>query len=776
MLSLRPSHGSNPLTDHGMRVLYLSSGGSAIDTATSQQLAKAVGPSLVTQVESAGAALTELRSATTEYRALLISPGFNEQETLAVIRGLRNEGAAIAIVPIVTEAHRGLVSSAVRAGAEAVLLMVNGVLIDAQETLSRILPRSSATPPAAKPPATVAATQRALAELRKLHALLYGKGKGAATEEESSEFAPGEGGRLGLTPPTRAPREAASPAGAEVMPEKPRATQAPAATASAHMRRPVLASVPAARDPRTTDKTFDSRTRAALEAALQASRVELRRAADAHAAEREVWEATRKELEARFDEENSGSRGRVDLESELSEAKKKFGATTDAYAAERATWETARRELEMRVKTLQAVIGGTRRLEAELKTTQAELQERMAADSTKEAAWDEIRQRLEAELESRANDLEWTDSARARAEEALQSVQAELQQISNARHEAAAEWEETRRELEQQVIEARSAASESVRTDSASIEQTRTEIYQAKRAADEAASDAEQARAEADAIKEELEARNRSLDELRSEHAKLAANYRALEGKLSESRERIRQLSDATQRQPARMEAAAPIAAAEQRREVSRVEQVGKLGTAMAPEIEALVSSIDQYASRLVRQFDASHPQRADAEAILKNSSRATSLLRQLVTFSRRQAKPVARVELNDVIKRAEPTLARLLGGDIELKLALGQAGTLTMGEDEVEQLLTALVFSAREALTMGGSVLLSTSAVFADHGTSGQSGARVLVAAMAFGYGVQSAKSSSALDGVVRRCGGELTLGGEPNRDAIVQVSLPVA
>jgi hypothetical protein len=97
------------------------------------------------------------------------------------------------------------------------------------------------------------------------------------------------------------------------------------------------------------------------------------------------------------------------------------------------------------------------------------------------------------------------------------------------------------------------------------------------------------------------------------------------------------------------------------------------------------------------------------------------------------------------------------------------------MGEDDAEQLLTALVFSAREALTMGGSVLLSTTTVFADQGSS-PSGARVLLAAMAFGYGVQAAKSSSALDNVVRRSGGELTLTGEPNRDAIVQVSLPVS
>ena len=135
----------------------------------------------MTQVESAGGALAELQSSQTVYRALLISPGFSEPEALALIRGLRNEGAAVAIVPVVTESQRGLCSSAVRAGAEAVLLMVNGALVDAQETLSRILPRAASTPPAAKirPAAAVAAGQRALAELRKLHSLLYGKGRDA---------------------------------------------------------------------------------------------------------------------------------------------------------------------------------------------------------------------------------------------------------------------------------------------------------------------------------------------------------------------------------------------------------------------------------------------------------------------------------------------------------------------------------------------------------------------------------------------------------------------
>ncbi len=79
-------------------------------------------------------------------------------------------------MPVVTEAHRGLCSSAVAAGADAVLLMLNGSLVDARETLGRLKPRSASEGGSdKKAPAAVAATQRALAELRKLHTLLHTK-------------------------------------------------------------------------------------------------------------------------------------------------------------------------------------------------------------------------------------------------------------------------------------------------------------------------------------------------------------------------------------------------------------------------------------------------------------------------------------------------------------------------------------------------------------------------------------------------------------------------
>ena len=847
MLSLRPSHGSSSQADHGMRLLYVSSGDLDLDTSTARQLAKVLDGAQVTTVDSTSAAIAAIRDTEAPFRAVLTSPGFNEKQTLSLILGLRRVSESVAVVPVVTEAHRGLCTSAVPAGAEGVMLMVNGLLIDARETLGRVqttpppAPIEPSTPAEGRAATTVAATHRALAELRKLHSLLYGKGR--VSDDETPEIKPGDGGRLGLNPRLSPPPVSSSPAGAAPMIEKPRPT--PAAPASSHptsQRRPVLQPVHPPRDPRVTS----DRPRAALEAALQASRVESRRAADAQAAERDVWEATRRELEARIEQLESAARSRTDLESALNDARKKFGAATDAYGVERAAWETTRKELEVRVKTLQAVVGGTRKIEEELKAARAELKQLKSVDSSKETEWEETRQQLESELEARTRELEASNDARIGLATALQAAHAELREVSSSTSSKEAVWEEARRQLTQQIYELQSSAGQSaeqardeaeqaarVELDRARnmTERARKEIEQANIALERAREDAEEARHETESIRADFDARGRAvkdlekslkemradmrrlteqhdqeradwerereeleqsarggssndqerrrldgaLQELRSEHSRLAANYRTIEGQLRESQKQARELSEEVESLRSRLaappELSGPLAGAEVRRVASRVEEVGKLGTAMAPEIESLVSSVDQLASKLLQTFDKSDPRRAEAEAILKQSGRATSLLRQLLTFSRRQARPVVKVELNDIVKRAEATLARLVGGDIELKIALGQPSTLAIGEDDLDQLITALVFSARDALTMGGSVILSTSVV-----ANEKEGPRAALTATASGYGAQPAKGSSALDNVLRRCGGELALGGEPNRDAVLQVSLPQA
>ena len=133
--------------------------------------------------------------------------------------------------------------------------------------------------------------------------------------------------------------------------------------------------------------------------------------------------------------------------------------------------------------------------------------------------------------------------------------------------------------------------------------------------------------------------------------------------------------------------------------------------------------------------------------------------------------RPVEAIDLNAAVSRAEPTLARLAGTDVDFSVSLGASGQVAVGKDDLEQMLAALVFSARESLTMGGSIMILTSLEDAD-AADPDGVPRVLLTTIASGYGVQQAQSSPAIDSAVDRCGGELILGGDIDRDAVLQVA----
>ena len=57
---------------------------------------------------------------------------------------------------------------------------------------------------------------------------------------------------------------------------------------------------------------------------------------------------------------------------------------------------------------------------------------------------------------------------------------------------------------------------------------------------------------------------------------------------------------------------------------------------------------------------------REDAEAIRAASEQVTSMLHQLLAFSRRQVRPPSTIDINDAVTRLEPMLARLGGTEID--------------------------------------------------------------------------------------------------------------
>jgi signal transduction histidine kinase len=156
-------------------------------------------------------------------------------------------------------------------------------------------------------------------------------------------------------------------------------------------------------------------------------------------------------------------------------------------------------------------------------------------------------------------------------------------------------------------------------------------------------------------------------------------------------------------------------------------------------------------------------------------------MLRQLAAFSRKQARPIGAVDLNEAVRRAEPILGRLSGPEVEITLQLGHASAVAVAEDDLDQLIATLVFSARKLLTVGGSLVVETTrieddAVDGDRSREPQPGVRARLTVTAAGYGVQPAGPFPALDLMAQRCGGELARRGDAGRSSTLQVDLPLA
>jgi len=196
-----------------------------------------------------------------------------------------------------------------------------------------------------------------------------------------------------------------------------------------------------------------------------------------------------------------------------------------------------------------------------------------------------------------------------------------------------------------------------------------------------------------------------------------------------------------------------------------QLESVGRLTTAITPEIESVVVAIQSTGGEIASQLNAAEETRDRARLIVTRARRASLLLRQLQKFGLKHSQPPAPVEIDGVIRRAQPLLTQLAGTHIEFEVGLAATGTIVASHDDLEQLVTAVVVAVRDLLPIGGALSLETQTA-AD---------TMMLSAIASGYGVQSAQSTAALGALAQRCGGSLEIVEEEGR-AGLRVRIPCA
>lgn len=576
--------------------------------------------------------------------------------------------------------------------------------------------------------------------------------------------------------------------------------------------------------------------RVEVEARLEAARADLRQAADTFAAERAGWEATRRQLEVRLHETQASAGARGDLEAQLDAARAELRYLTENSTRDRTAWESARRTLEHDLQIAQQAHAAER--DAWQHTRQdldRQLAARGGAEVDRQKLQDALRS-LEARHESFVESQSVDRATRERERAELETLRATVDEERGRRLKLDDVIATMRAERDDQLatIEQQHAARR--RSFEAHIEQVEGRASRLAAASDAARRDLEAERSalasERDRLAEsalygyalttldgrlircnETFARVFGYHDSREALARTSgrvfppmADRAALDTQLLAERA-IPQFESCLERVDGTpmtlLESAAIVSAPAglagvnghgelverivvdmsgslalegRLRQARRLEEVGTLATAMAPDISELLASIDEMGAQLSSELSAHDASRARADKIRKRAARAGNLVRQLAAFGRRQVQAPAPVDLNAAVGRAESVLMRLVGGHVEFDIKLGKADGVAANEDDLEQLLTTLVVSGRDLLPVGGTLVLETRRLDFDpsRDADNRSGLGVVLSVTACGYGVQPLQHAPAVEIVAGRCGGEVRVSGEPGRRASLEVYFP--
>ena len=110
----------------------------------------------------------------------------------------------------------------------------------------------------------------------------------------------------------------------------------------------------------------------------------------------------------------------------------------------------------------------------------------------------------------------------------------------------------------------------------------------------------------------------------------------------------------------------------QQLRQSQKMEAIGVLAGGVSHDFNNILTAIIGYGNIIQRKMSKEDPLRAHLDQILTAANRAAGLTRSLLAFSRKQAINPQNVDLNEVLRRVERFLCRIIGEDIMLKMDAG--------------------------------------------------------------------------------------------------------
>lgn len=226
--------------------------------------------------------------------------------------------------------------------------------------------------------------------------------------------------------------------------------------------------------------------------------------------------------------------------------------------------------------------------------------------------------------------------------------------------------------------------------------------------------------------------------------------------------------------------------------QAQKLEAVGRLAGGVAHDFNNLLTGILGFGEVLkLRTKDDPKAQEAAAQ-VCSAAESAADLTAQLLAFSRRPVHRPGPVDLNECVRRIAPMLRRLVGDDVEIRLALADGIDPVAGQHSLlEQIVVNLTVNARDAMPKGGAIRITTAA--ARRRIADTRGGTVSLIISDTGTGMDPAVSARAFEpffttkpggtglglssvyGAARQCGGAVFVDSREGVGTTFEVVLPV-
>ncbi|MCK6547875.1 PAS domain-containing protein [Myxococcota bacterium] len=154
------------------------------------------------------------------------------------------------------------------------------------------------------------------------------------------------------------------------------------------------------------------------------------------------------------------------------------------------------------------------------------------------------------------------------------------------------------------------------------------------------------------------------------------------------------------------------LALAEMARRTQRLESIGVLAGGIAHDFNNVLTAITVSAQLGRAALPVGSEITGDLDEILRASERATELTRQLLAFGRKQTLRPRVVSLEALVERMLPELRRMTGGELGIDVTTSTAPGLWpvhVDAAQLERVVQQLVLNARDALPLGGRIVIET-------------------------------------------------------------------